>query len=195
MASQTLSSVGQDIMVDIETMALTPDALILSIAAVSFEPRSLQQPVNGEVRLLVPNFMDQVMLGRRIDPNTQKWWADAERAEAAAHWLTPEPSTQQTIRGALAELASFVRLMQPQRIWANGAVFDIGILEHAYRSVGFSIPWKYSAIRDSRTIRQELPILDARVAPPTDQPQPVTVPHHPVSDCNVQINDLWLRGF
>lgn len=186
MASETL-----DIMLDIETMALTPDALVLSIGAIQFASRSVDLDTR-DTMLVVPNFMEQVMCGRRIDPETQKWWGDGERSRAAEHWLTPPAGAQMPVRSALAELALFVRSTSSGRIWANGAVFDIGILEHLYRSVNMAIPWKYNAVRDSRTIRQEIPPIPARDA--TDELTGETA-HHPVSDCKVQIRDLWIRGF
>lgn len=186
MAPETLA---RDIMIDIETMALTPDALVLSIGAVAFIPRSACRSAEKEL-LLIPDFMDQVMRGRRIDPETQKWWGAPERAAAADHWLAPTKTC--SFHETLRALADFIRLEGPERIWANGAVFDIGILEHMYRAAGLTIPWKYNMVRDSRTIRQEVPILSNRDGTPVTA---TGLAHHPIGDCYQQINDLWLRGY
>ncbi|OYW60916.1 MAG: hypothetical protein B7Z40_19340 [Bosea sp. 12-68-7] len=114
-----------------------------------------------------------------------------EREKAAIHWIEAAPNT---LAAALVKLSDFIRINKPERVWANGAVFDIGILEHAYRSKGLVIPWKYNQVRDSRTIRQEIPMLAERTA--TGTYVPVGEPaHHPITDCKVQINDLWIRGF
>jgi len=189
MAPETVAAIPTDVMIDIETMALTPDALVLSIGVVAFTPRSPTLAFSGHELLLVPNFMDQVMRGRRIDPDTQTWWASPQRAAAADHWLAPAKtcSTAETLRA----LSDFIRTEKPERVWANGAVFDIGILEHLYRSAGFVIPWKYNQVRDSRTIRQELPALPDRNTPVMAE----GLAHHPIGDCRVQIADLWIRGF
>jgi hypothetical protein len=44
------------------------------------------------------------------------------------------------------------------RIWAQGAQFDISILEHAYRSVNRAYPWQYWSVRDSRTLLDLVPV-------------------------------------
>lgn len=191
MASETVNNDPVDVMLDIETMALTPDALILSIGAVCFTPRH-PHLVFGDTFLMVPSFMGQVLNGRRIDPDTQKWWGDPEREAAAEHWMCP--AQPNTLAAVLVKLSDFIRINKPERVWANGAVFDIGILEHAYRSKGLVIPWKYNQVRDSRTIRQEIPMLAERTV--TETYVPVGEPaHHPITDCKVQIKDLWIRGF
>jgi exodeoxyribonuclease VIII len=38
------------------------------------------------------------------------------------------------------------------KIWAQGTMFDIGILEHLYKMIGKPVPWAYWQIRDSRTV-------------------------------------------
>jgi hypothetical protein len=38
------------------------------------------------------------------------------------------------------------------RIWAQGPLFDIMILENFYKMLGKPAPWQYWQIRDSRTI-------------------------------------------
>jgi hypothetical protein len=42
------------------------------------------------------------------------------------------------------------------RIWAQGPVFDIVILENLYRMMGKPTPWPYYVIRDSRTLLKAL---------------------------------------
>lgn len=175
-----------NIMIDIESMSLRTNALILSIGAVAF---SLDDtgPHIGRSMLAVPSLRDQLIYSRHVDPSTQAWWADGERDDARVHW---ESNTNEMgLKHALLELV--LACKGAKAIWANGIVFDIGVLEHAYQQVGLKPPWKYNMVRDARTIykvfgtrRHYTPaeaILDG-------------VPHHPISDCRGQIYGLWEAG-
>ncbi len=42
--------------------------------------------------------------------------------------------------------------MKGSTIWANGATFDMPILEALYKAYGMDAPWKYNAARDVRTL-------------------------------------------
>jgi exodeoxyribonuclease VIII len=70
-------------------------------------------------------------------------------------------------------------IWQSKRIWAQGPTFDMNILEHAYKSFGRLLPWKYYIVRDSRTIFSLWP----------DLPKPPTS-HHALQDCRRQIDML-----
>ena len=50
----------------------------------------------------------------------------------------------------LQELNRF--LVGANNIWAQGTVFDIGILEHLYRQYDMVPNWQYWQITDSRTL-------------------------------------------
>jgi exodeoxyribonuclease VIII len=43
-------------------------------------------------------------------------------------------------------------LVGVDKIWAQGPLFDICIMEHFYKMIGKPVPWQYWQIRDSRTI-------------------------------------------
>ena len=137
-----------DYMIDVETLSKRVDATILSIAAVRFDPR-------GGVRVDIPDediFTTKINLNqdRHIDPDTLTWWLG--QSEAARDEVFGGIST---LRVSLSNLSKF--LLDYNRgdlkVWAQGAnSFDIPILEHAYTQVGFSVPWKYYNVRDTRTV-------------------------------------------
>jgi hypothetical protein len=54
------------------------------------------------------------------------------------------------------------------------------ILEHAYKSLSMPLPWKYFAVRDSRTVFGLVPSLEKYPAS-----------HHALEDCRRQIYLLW----
>src|ERR1700734_2227950 len=103
------------VMIDIETMSLhPPKALILSIGAVEFDPAPAFGPRVGGTFCAVLNISDQIMMQRRVDPDTQKFWADPKQAEASYHWRYGKPESPV---GALMGLQTFCA--GKSRIWAN----------------------------------------------------------------------------
>ena len=60
------------LMVDMETMAVSPNAVILSLGAVHFNPYGNGW---GDSIYFKIDLDDQDQLGREIDPNTLDWWA------------------------------------------------------------------------------------------------------------------------
>jgi hypothetical protein len=140
----------QDIMLDLETLATSPDSVILTFGAVKFNPFTLEQDFDTGLYYRV-NVDEQINLGRKVDPGTVEWWgrqSDLVREEALSEHdrISLEEFTQ--------ELNKF--LVNANRIWAQGPVFDIVILENLYRQLGKPVPWPYYAIRDSRTLLKAL---------------------------------------
>jgi exodeoxyribonuclease VIII len=78
---------------------------------------------------------------------------------------------------ALEELGRLI--WHSKRVWANGPTFDMNILEHAYKSLGMALPWKYYTVRDARTVYSLCPSLDKYPAS-----------HHALEDCRRQIDLL-----
>jgi hypothetical protein len=178
-------SMKKDVMLDIETLSTRNDALVLSIAAIPFDCIGQEGPWMGDPLFLVPDMIEQIVMGRHVDQNTQEFW-QKQPLEASEHWRNP--NTRSTVRSALMQLDAFVA--GAPRIWANGIVFDIGILESLYRLVGLVPPWKYNAIRDARTFYD----TNTSDRPKLELPETVIL-HHPITDCRLQINRLWEHGW
>jgi len=81
----------------------------------------------------------------------------------------------------LEKLRSFMALLGDFQIWGNGARFDIGILEDAYKACGYeTLPWNFRNERDVRTL--------VSFAPKIKEHYPAMgVEHHPIDDCKYQI--------
>ncbi len=174
-----------DVMVDIETMSLSPsNALILSIGMLEFNPRAdSTKCLFGEKRIFLPNLNEQMLLGREVEASTQKFWA-GQSAAASDHWKSAQTKGCAIVCDSMA-----LFLAGKKRVWANGIVFDLGNLDSFYRQVtGKGAPWAYNAARDMRTICNEVP-NNGRALPYgtlTDM-----IPHHPVSDCILQAWRVW----
>ena len=157
-----------DIMIDLETLATSPDAAILTIGAVKFDPfgSELKEPEMDSFYVKVDlDSCDRI--GLTTNDDTIAWWANqSKEAQAAAF----DPTDRIQIEDAFQQLYKFC--WGAKRVWSNGACFDIVICEHVFRKVGRAIPWKFWEVRDVRTA------FDLGMNP---QRPPVTA-HHALED-------------
>jgi hypothetical protein len=158
-------------MIDIEGLATGPDATILTIAAQSFDPFG-QGYVDRQYYARVTLESQE---NRAIEDHTIEWWATQGAAMDEAFMEEGRIPLDQAL-DSLYKIA-----WQHDIIWANGPTYDMNILEHAYKSYGKSLPWRYYKIRDARTIYSLYP----------DLPKPPTS-HHALEDCRRQIDMLQL---
>jgi DNA polymerase III epsilon subunit-like protein len=162
----------KNVMIDIETLATQPNAIILSIAAVKFNF------ANDEVSTFSVNIDPKscTQYGMVKDQATVDWWKD-QRPEALKSFM----KNQITLVDALTQLREFVT---PNDVWwCNGMNFDYPILEWSYKAIGASVPWKYWNLRDARTV-YAICDLDMRSFPR------VGTYHNALDDCLTQINGL-----
>jgi hypothetical protein len=157
-----------DIMIDLETLATSPDAAILTIGAVKFDPfgSEIKEPEMDSFYVKVDlDSCDRI--GLTTNDDTIAWWANqSKEAQAAAF----DPTDRIQIEDAFQQLYKFC--WGAKRVWSNGACFDIVICEHVFRKVGRAIPWKFWEVRDVRTA------FDLGINP---QRPPVTA-HHALED-------------
>ena len=158
------------LMIDLEGLATGPDTTILTIAAQAFDPFGsgcYDRHYYARVTL-------ESQENRAIDDGTIAWWAtQPEHAREEAFGEQDRIPLDQ----ALDELGRLI--WHAKLIWAQGPTYDMNILEHAYKSYGKALPWKYYMVRDSRTVFSLWP----------EQPIPPTS-HHALEDCRRQIGML-----
>lgn len=154
-------------MLDIETLATSPDSVILTIGAIKFNPFDQDQDMDQGLYFRI-NVDEQIALGRNVDEGTVAWWgtqSDEVREEALGE------DGRVSLEEFTKSLNKFV--LGANRIWAQGPVFDIVILENLYRQIGKPAPWPYYVIRDSRTLLKAL----------GDTRSPGTLLHNALADC------------
>jgi hypothetical protein len=160
-----------DVMIDIEGLGTGPDATILTIAAVEFDP--LTRDKLGRQFYVRVDMESQA--DRRIEQGTLEWWA------TQPHDIRDDAFQEQDrvcLREALEGLTRMV--WHARHVWAQGPCYDMTILEHAYKSLNMALPWKYFAVRDSRTLISLAPGLERYPAS-----------HNALEDCCCQILLLW----
>ncbi len=137
------------VMFDLETMATTANAVILSIGAVKFDLENNKIDNDGFYASL--SIDDQIAEGRVISESTLIWWM-AQIKEAQQVFVEPK----QTLESALISLIDW--LGHNKRCpWSNGADFDLPMLAHAFTAHGMEVPWEFWNSRCVRTYRS-LPI-------------------------------------
>lgn len=141
-----------DVMLDLETMGVGPNAAIISIGAVAFDlvTGELGQEFYGVIDL-----QSSVDAGGAIDPATVIWWlrqCDEARKEfgGAGAW---------SIGDALGQFDAFIEAYAEPgfRMWGNGAANDNTWLANAYRRSGKNPPWAFYQDRCFRTVRSLYP--------------------------------------
>lgn len=133
-------------MLDIETLSTRPNAVILSLGAVRFDPFSERIDIAKGLDVKV-DVDEQTAIGRHIQEETLNWWA------------TQSPEIQEA---ALSEqgrigLKEFTKQLNKMmvgvdQIWCQGPAFDMVIIEDLYRQLNKPTPWQFWQVRDSRTL-------------------------------------------
>ena len=131
-------------MVDMETMAVTPDAVVLTLGAVHFDPTSEDISDSLYFRISID---DQDVLGRAIDPNTLEWWSRQDP-------VIMEEAFSSDDRISLVEaMERFHKFAWGcDRFWSHGATFDLVMIENILRQLNRPLPWNYWQLRDTRTL-------------------------------------------
>jgi len=131
--------------IDLETIDTRPQATVLSLGAVKFDPLSDSEP-HSELYLKI-SIDDQDRLGRTVSNDTLEWWGKQDPK-------IMEESFDQTgavsVEEALTQITKFS--VGVDTFWGQGYGFDYSILEDMFRSVGKPIPWNFWQILDSRTL-------------------------------------------
>ena len=135
---------AKHLMVDLETLSVSPDAVILTLGAVHFDP--LGQGITNELYLKF-DLDDQDLLKRAVDPNTLEWWGKQDPAIMEEAFNT---EGRMKVTDAVDQFHKFA--WGCDKFWSHGSVFDIMILENLYRQLNRTFPWNFWQIRDTRTL-------------------------------------------
>ncbi|EOM7766348.1 3'-5' exoribonuclease [Escherichia coli] len=173
------------LMIDLETMGKNPDAPIISIGAIFFDPQT------GDMGPEFSKTIDLETAGGVIDRDTIKWWLKQSR-EAQSAIMTDEIP----LDDALLQLREFIDENSGEffvQVWGNGANFDNTILRRSYERQGIPCPWHYCNDRDVRTIVElgKAIDFDARTAIPFEGER-----HNALDDARYQakyVSAIWQK--
>ena len=135
---------AKHLMVDLETMAVSPNAVVLTLGAVHFNPYGTGYSDKIYFRI---NIDDQDALNREIDPLTIEWWSKQDPAIMEEAFSS---DNRVPLVDAINQFHKFA--WGCSAFWSHGATFDLVILEHIYRSLNKPLPWNFWQLRDTRTL-------------------------------------------
>ena len=153
-----------DVTLDIETLSVRPNAQVLSISAIGFNPFEITTDFTNNPKLDVIVSLEE-QEHRDVQEDTLWWWT--KRDQKVQDKMFSDVRTP--VDESLDQLIKFC--WQKNRIWCQGPTLDITILIHLFEERKKGVPWSYGAVRDSRTL---LDLVEV------EQP-PVT--HDSIEDC------------
>ncbi|HFI3765222.1 TPA: 3'-5' exoribonuclease, partial [Escherichia coli] len=173
------------LMIDLKTMGKNPDAPIISIGAIFFDPQT------GDMGPEFSKTIDLETAGGVIDRDVIKRWLKQSR-EAQSAIMTDEIP----LDDALLQLREFIDENSGEffvQVWGNGANFDNTILRRSYERQGIPCPWRYYNDRDVRTIVElgKAIDFDARTAIPFEGER-----HNALDDARYQakyVSVIWQK--
>ena len=157
-----------DVMIDLETLATSPDAAVLTIGAVKFDPFGDDINDPSCEKFYVKVDLDSCdRIGLVTSDDTIAWWANQSK-EAQEEAFSPEGRID--IVDAMNQLYKFC--WGAKRVWSHGAAFDIVICEHIFKKINKAFPWNFWQVRCTRTL------FDIGI----DPKRPPVLKHHALED-------------
>lgn len=161
-------------MIDMEFLATSKDAQILTIGCTKFDPFSFK-PTHSDLYMRV-DLVEQEAMGRTQSDSTLEWWG---RQSKAAQDEAFSDEDRVDIRTMLRALKKWY--VGCDGIWSQGKI-DIDIIEDLCAQLGEPVPWSFWMIGDSRPFLQRMP-YDLR----KDNKY---LEHHALEDSKAQVDAL-----
>lgn len=155
---------GRHVMLDLETLGTGKQAAWLQVGMAEFWPE--ERRVSAWASWYV-DVKSSFAAGRQVDPGALLFWLDDEKGagpEARSRLvagLRDAPSLVDVLRQVDDSFQTSngrqgmgARREPPDGVWSHGAAFDLAMAEDTFQSLGRWTPFKYSSIRDTRTVFQ-----------------------------------------
>lgn len=142
------------IMLDLETLDTTSSAVVISIGAVAFDPRTNALGDKFYVETTEDTAAQQAR-GRTISGDTVRWWMQQDASAKRVFSESIDGVDRLDTFEALSRFGLFVAANGDRdvELWGNGADFDNIILGSLYDAFGLRKPWSYSRNRCYRTMK------------------------------------------
>jgi len=139
-------------MIDLETLGVEPDSVLLTLGAIKFDPYSDDEPHSGlYLRCDVDEQTEKY--NRSVDENTLAWWARENESVREEAFSDGDRVNVDELTKAINKFCVGL-----DYIWCQGPTFDFVILQNLYKQAGKPVPWNYWQIRDSRTLFSLMPV-------------------------------------
>lgn len=138
---------ANQIMLDLETLATEPTAIVVAVGLVRFDPADLQDPIK-DTHYAVLSVGDQEENERTVSEATINWWA--EQSDEAKLVLTAAASAEHNVHEQLLRIAEWMG--KNAVVWGNGSDFDNVILSSLFQTYELRQPWPFRNNRCFRTL-------------------------------------------
>ena len=165
-------------MIDIETLSLKPDALVLQVAGAKFDPFGNKGSTSDEFCFKL-NYEEQKEI-RAVDDSTIQWWSRQD-PDVIDKVFPSEDDPGMPVMDFLKKLKKWCSNCEV--FWSQGSL-DYIVLNNLHDQYSVSIPWKFWQCHDSRTILSRFR-KDPRNMNSDNR-------HDAVDDCRQQISGLQL---
>jgi hypothetical protein len=190
-----------DVCVDIETLGIKNNSVVLSIAVIGFDRSAVAKDLNlsilhdTQTRSLLSYYhcfhvpvsmLDCLAAGCQIDKGTAEFW----RKQKDRRQLVTSMACEEPLVTTMLHLKDFLNFGY-ESIWAKSPSFDIAILRSLAESVGVDLCIDFRKERDIRTETHDYPQFDVREVSKrmviTDGDGEELSLHNPVWDAIVQL--------
>lgn len=171
------------VMFDIESFDVGARSIVTEIAFVAIDPRDPER-ILREMSVNLP-IQPQAFLKRTFSVETLMWWMGQSPIM--------HKRLEECTGNDMQELFSLIRSVifkfkqvtegKTYQVWARGPQFDITNIESLMADAGEVPPWKYSLVRDLRTLMDDAGITLDDV-PRSDR----LIPHIAKYDCQYQLH-------
>lgn len=169
-----------NVMLDIETLSTAHNALVLTIGAIKFDKfKNINKDIKKTDSFYRRIVIDTDNVNFHVDDKTKIWWNNQEQKVKYEALVNPDRTP---LDKALLEFNEWFG--KSRYIWSNGSVFDVVIMENAYKAMSIEVPWKFWNIRDVRTVMDLAQVYKSDIS--------IKNPHHALDDCHWQIQAINL---
>ena len=161
-----------NIMVDLETMATSADAAILTIGAIAFDRDRKYKMIDTFYKRV--DIDSCLQLGLVKEESTMQFWNENRIAKEEAF----KKEDRLHIRDVINDFTEFFQKNNGKYLWCLGANFDEPILCTIYKKLNLAKPWQFWNVRCLRTFLDFAFVSMKEFGPPA---------HHALKDCEKQI--------
>ena len=137
-------------MIDLETLSTNPNAVILTVGGLKFDPNTHMKPYS-EMYFRV-DVDSQTKMGRDVMQDTVNWWSKQPKEISDEAFSDHDRTSLDEMIKSINKFSVGVDVF-----WCQGPLFDYAILQDIYKQLGHPVPWQYWQIRDSRTLFSLVP--------------------------------------
>lgn len=151
-----------NIMLDFETKGTEVDCKVLALGVTVFTVNKIDFTLLESQDWLIEHKYSQT--NRSETQSTLDWWETQDKKlKIRIFDGIPRICPSRMLRELEALVNKYIAKYGNVNMWGNGPTFDIAIAEHLFKSYNIPIPWNFWEIRDCRTIKTLIHLLNKHV--------------------------------